>query len=268
MGLMRQGENHLALLRLKKAAQIDSADKLVAKNIRKTLRILQKLQASWQPRMASGNSFGYGIHFPKVSFRSLPSSRAGGRRSNGSAARSGKARTVDVDRSQLPDNSVGDSNTMSQPYEEFLDGATMPRTAPGERHEQICRRLHRQMAMSVNGLASTQLLAPRTQVQVSRTTLLRPDLALVTAASGKLFLAVEIVSRDDHRADTVTKKDVYDQIRVPRLWMVDPRYDNVEIYHSFEFGLKLHGILAVAEVLSERLIPQFKLVVAELFASV
>jgi len=155
---------------------------------------------------------------------------------------------------------------MSRPYQEVLEGATLPRSAPGERHEQICRRLHREMAMGVNGLASTQLLAPRAQIQVSRTTLLCPDLALVTTASGKLFLAVEVISRDDHHADTVTKKEVYEQIRVPRLWVVDPRYDNVEVYHSFEFGLKLHGILAGVEVLSEKLIPQFKLVVAELFA--
>jgi hypothetical protein len=41
----------------------------------------------------------------------------------------------------------------------------------------------------------------------------------------------------------------------------------VEIYHSFEFGLKLHGILAGREVLSDKLLPQFKLAVAELFAS-
>lgn len=157
---------------------------------------------------------------------------------------------------------------MSQPYEEVLEGATVARSAPGERHEQICRRLHQEMAVGINGLASTQLLAPRAQVQVSRTTMLCPDLALVTAASGKLFLAVEIVSREDHRADTVTKKEIYEQIRVPRLWMVDPRYDNVEVYHSFEFGLKLHGILAGGEVLSDKLIPQFKVVVSELFAAI
>jgi Uma2 family endonuclease len=155
---------------------------------------------------------------------------------------------------------------MNRPYEEILDGATLPRSAPGERHEEICRRLHREMAAGVNGLAATQLLAPRAKVQVSRTTMLCPDLALVTAASGKLFLAVEIISRDDHRADTVTKKDIYEQIRVPRLWVVDPRYDNVEVYHSFEFGLKLQAILAGKEVLAERLIPQFKLAVTELFA--
>lgn len=155
---------------------------------------------------------------------------------------------------------------MNRPYEEILDGATLPRSAPGDRHEKICERLHREMAAGVNGLASTQLLPPRSRIQISRATALCPDLALVTVATGKLFLAVEIISRDDHRADTVTKKEIYEQVRVPRLWVVDPRYDNVEVYHSFEFGLQLKGILAGGEMLSEKLIPQFQMTVAELFA--
>jgi Uma2 family endonuclease len=156
---------------------------------------------------------------------------------------------------------------MSRPYEEILSGATLPRSAPGARHEQICARLHREMTISLAGLASAQLLAPRTKVQLSRATAFCPDLAVLTAASGKLFLAVEIISRDDHHADTVLKKEIYEQHRLPRLWMVDPRYDNVEIYHAFEFGLKLHGILAGREILTEKLVPQFQMTVAELFAA-
>jgi Uma2 family endonuclease len=154
---------------------------------------------------------------------------------------------------------------MSSPYEEILDGGSLPRSAPGLRHEAICDRLHALMTASVANLSSTQLLAPRTRVQVSRTTAICPDLALVTAATGKLWLAVEIVSTDDHRTDTVTKKEVYEQIRVPRLWMVDPRYDNVEVYHSTEWGLALKGILAGSEVLAEVLIPEFQIVISELF---
>lgn len=154
---------------------------------------------------------------------------------------------------------------MSLPYEEILDGATLPRSAPGARHEKICDRLHRELAMSVAGITGMQLLPPRAKVQVSRTTTICPDLALVTAATGKLFLAVEVVSRDDHRADTVVKKEVYEHIRIPRLWMVDPRYDNVEVYHSFEFGLQLKGILAGREVLAEKLVPQFQMTILDLF---
>jgi Tfp pilus assembly protein PilF len=41
--LMGQGEYHRALLRLKKAARIDSSDKVVAKNIRKAERELKKI---------------------------------------------------------------------------------------------------------------------------------------------------------------------------------------------------------------------------------
>jgi Uma2 family endonuclease len=156
---------------------------------------------------------------------------------------------------------------MSQPYEEILGGETLPRSAPDQRHEAICDRLHAVMNAGVSNVASTQLLAPRTKIQVARDTSLRPDLALITTATGKLFLAVEIIWREDHRADTVIKKDVYEQIRVPRLWMVDPRYDNVEIYHSTEFGLQLKGILAGSEILSEKLIPEFQIVVKELFAA-
>jgi Uma2 family endonuclease len=123
------------------------------------------------------------------------------------------------------------------------------------------------MTASVANLVAIRLLASRAQVRISRTTTLCPDLALVTAATGKLWLAVEIVSTDDHRADTVIKKQVYEDIRVPRLWMVDPRYDNVEIYHSTEWGLALKGILAGSQMLAEALIPQFQIVVAELFAT-
>lgn len=156
---------------------------------------------------------------------------------------------------------------MSRPYEEIYEGASLPRSAPGGRHELICGRLHAAMTASVANLAGTQLLAPRTRIQVSRSTAICPDLALVTVASGKLWLAVEIISREDHRADTVIKKELYENIRVPRLWMVDPRYDNVEIYHSTEFGLQLKGILAGSEVLTENLIPEFQFVIAALFAT-
>ncbi len=156
---------------------------------------------------------------------------------------------------------------MSLPYEEVLEGATLPRSAPGARHELICERLHAAMAASVANLGSTQLLAPRTKIRVSHATTICPDLALIATATGKLWLAVEIVHTGDHHADTVIKKEVYEQVRVPRLWMVDPRYDNVEIYHSTEFGLALKGILAGSEILAEKLVPEFQYVIAELFAT-
>ena len=154
---------------------------------------------------------------------------------------------------------------MSLPYEEILDGTSRRRRAPGPRHELICGRLHQQVRVAIASLASTRLLAPRASLQLSSTLRVCPDLALMTAATGKLWLAAEIVSPDDHRLDTVDKKQFYEDIKLPRLWMIDPRYDNIEVYHSTEHGLCLRGILAGQEVLTEKLLPGFQLIVADLF---
>jgi Uma2 family endonuclease len=154
---------------------------------------------------------------------------------------------------------------MSQAYEEVIEGTKLMRAAPGRRHELICSRLHRCIHASVANFAGTKLLSPRTEVQLSGRTRVCPDLALVTAATGKLWLAVEIVSSDDHRTDTVIKKQIYEEVKLPRLWMIDPRYDNVEIYHSSEYGMILKAMLAGREILSEKLLPEFELRIDELF---
>lgn len=77
---------------------------------------------------------------------------------------------------------------------------------------------------------------------------------------------MEVVSSTDHRWDTVTKKELYETAAVPRLWMVDPRYNNVEIYHGSPHGLALQHIYAGREMLVEKLLPKLRVTVAELFA--
>jgi Uma2 family endonuclease len=154
---------------------------------------------------------------------------------------------------------------MSQPYEEMLNGASLVRQRPGARHEQICARLHRYIHASVANLSSTRLLPPRTRVQLAADTAVCPDLALVAVATNKLWLAAEIVSSDDHAPDTVVKKQIYEEVKLPRLWMIDPRYDNVEVYHASPYGLVLKAILAGSEILSEKLLPEFEITIQKLF---
>lgn len=155
---------------------------------------------------------------------------------------------------------------MSDPYDEVLNGEPHLRIGPGERHERICTLLHETVQASVANFSGTRLLAPRTSFQLSSQHTVRPDLALVTTANNRLWLAVEIVSSDDHRVDTVVKKQIYEDMKVPRLWMVDPRYDNVEVYHAMQYGLVLKGILAGEQILNEPLLPEFQISIRELFA--
>ena len=155
--------------------------------------------------------------------------------------------------------------TISEPYEEVLEGEALTRRAPGRRHEQICARLHQCVLAGVANLRGIRLLAPRSSIQLSRNSKVCPDLALVTVPHGKLWLAAEIVNSEDHRADTVIKKLLYEELRLPRLWMIDPRYDNVEIYHATQYGLALRSMLAGHELLTEKLLPEFQMDVTDLF---
>jgi len=154
---------------------------------------------------------------------------------------------------------------MSQPYLETLEGETIQRRAPGAWHELLCLRLHQSVHAGVANFAGTRLLPTRSAVQLSSNTTVCPDLALITVSSGKLWLAAEVISSDDHRTDTVIKKQIYEELKLPRLWIIDPRYDNVEVYHGSEYGLILKSMLAGREVLSEKLLPEFQLNISELF---
>jgi Uma2 family endonuclease len=155
---------------------------------------------------------------------------------------------------------------MSVIYEEIIHGESLVRSAPGTRHEQICLLLHARISAGLAANSPTRILAPRSIVQLSAGVMLRPDLALVTAATGRIWLAAEIVDSHDHHPDTVLKKGLYEDYNLPRLWMIDPRYNNVELYHGTPHGLALKGILAGRECLQEPLLPAFTLTVNELFA--
>lgn len=155
---------------------------------------------------------------------------------------------------------------MSEPYEEIINGERMLRFPPRARHEQILERLHGRVADCLKTLSASRLLVPRTPVPVTPRSILRPDLALIAAATGKLWLVAEVISSDDHSADTVDKKLIYEELKLPRVWMVDPRYDNVEIYHGSPYGLSLKHVLAGRELLTEGLLPGFQIGLHELFA--
>ena len=152
---------------------------------------------------------------------------------------------------------------MTDFYEEIIRGETLRRLPPGPRHEAICERLHDAVRRSLP--PSSRLLEPRRIIELAPGTLVRPDLVVVASITNKPWLIAEIVDSYDHGSDTVTKKMLYEETCVPRLWMIDPRYDNFEVYHGTPYGLSLRQMLAGREVLTEKLLPEFQMPVAELF---
>ena len=110
------------------------------------------------------------------------------------------------------------------------------------------------------------LLPRRTPVTLGGGDCVCPDLALSRAEDGRLYLAVEVLQPGDHHWDTVVKKELYLTERLPRLWIVDSRYHNVEIYGTGEFGFRLEHILASQDRLTDPALPGFGRTMDALFA--
>lgn len=154
---------------------------------------------------------------------------------------------------------------MKEPYEELIEGELYFRFGPSEIHELVCMRLYEQFNLAIKPETPVRVLPIRGQIRYGSNTVLRPDITLVTTAGSKIWLIVEVIDPDDHHTDTVIKKSLYEDKKLPRLWMVDIRYQNVEIYHLTAYGFSLQRMFANREVLTDIALPGFELPVYKLF---
>ena len=155
---------------------------------------------------------------------------------------------------------------MSDAYQELIDGETFIRGPLNVPHELICDCLHVWVSRHLPSNSALVLLPQRSRISLRAGVEFRPDLALVRRDSGELYLAAEVLQPGDHHPDTVLKKPLYADARIPRLWLVDSRYQNVEVYGSGASGFRLEAILAPHETLSDPALNGIALSVADLFA--
>jgi Uma2 family endonuclease len=164
---------------------------------------------------------------------------------------------------------------MSDAYEEVIQRESFYRRPPTAAHETLVSRLHRLVAAAIPLNSALQLLAPRTELLIGEHCALRPDLAVVRTDPGRrtddtaqLYLAAEVLLPGDHHVDTVLKKQLWADARLPRLWMVDPRYLNVEVYGCGEYGFTLADILAHHHPLTDPHLPGLSCSMDDLFAGI
>ena len=161
---------------------------------------------------------------------------------------------------------------MNEAYEELIAGQRVLRRPPTSLHETLVARLHRLVGQSLPLNSTLRLLAPRSELELDGHSVLRPDLAIVRMGPRmdepqrvQLYLVAEVLQPGDHHVDTVDKKQVWTDGRLPRLWMIDPRYLNVEVYGCNETGFTLLQILANHHALTDPYLPGFNYSMSALF---
>ena len=158
---------------------------------------------------------------------------------------------------------------MSDAYEEIIQAETYYRAPPSLGHEILVGRLHRLVAAAIPLNSALRLQPPRTELLLDKLTTVRPDLTVIRTLPGEaaqLYLVAEVLDPGDHHVDTVVKKQLWSDARLPRLWMVDPRYLNVEVYVCGEYGFTLGDILANHHPLTDPHLPGLNCPMEELFA--
>jgi Uma2 family endonuclease len=158
---------------------------------------------------------------------------------------------------------------MSEAYEEVIQTESYYRLPPSNSHEILVGRLHHLVAAALPLNSALQLQPPRTELQLDEHNAVRPDLALIRMTPGEaaqLYLVAEVLEPGDHHVDTVIKKQLWADARIPRFWMIDPRYCNVEVYGCGEYGFTLGDILANHHPLTDPHLPGLNCPMAELFA--
>lgn len=156
---------------------------------------------------------------------------------------------------------------MPDPYEELIDGETFIRGPLNGPHELLCDRLHSWVSSHLPANSALKLLPRRTTLTLRAGTDICPDLALVRRDTNELYLAAEVLQPGDHHPDTVLKKQLYADCRAPRLWIVDSRYQNVEVYSTTKpVGFRLESILASNDTLSDAAVGGIAYPVADIFA--
>jgi len=164
---------------------------------------------------------------------------------------------------------------MSEPYEETINGENLLRCAPSQAHELLVERLHKLVSSSLSPNSSLKVLPPRSGLDLGGAGQLQPDLCIVRTSGGAgdggvnpPYLVAEVLHPGDHHVDTVIKKQLWADIKLPRMWMVDPRYLNVEVYASTEFGFTLLDILANRHPLTDPNLPGLSCPMRDLFAGI
>ena len=115
---------------------------------------------------------------------------------------------------------------------EVLDGELFVSPAPSFNHQRVLQALFRLLDHWVGMHELGEVFIAPAEVEFSPRRLLQPDLFIIPPTPGtrprvfrdigRLLLTVEIQSPTTARADRTTKRDIFQDERVPEYWIVDP----------------------------------------------
>ncbi len=115
---------------------------------------------------------------------------------------------------------------------EVIDGEVYMNPAPSPRHQTVSRRLQFQLYGQIELKGLGLVFDAPIDVELARHDIVQPDIVVLIGPNEKLVtatrirgvpdLVVEILSPSNRDYDVDLKKKMYQRVRVPEYWVVDP----------------------------------------------
>jgi Uma2 family endonuclease len=159
---------------------------------------------------------------------------------------------------------------------ELMDGDLFVSPAPSTRHQTVSRRLQFALmqALEVPGIA--QVFNAPCDVIFEPTSVVQPDLAIVSAARAHLITAraiegvpevlVEILSPGGSDRDEHLKKRLYERHGVPEYWLVEPEHGFISVWRIDGGSYGLRARYDRASTLEHPDFPTIKITLLGVFA--
>ena len=122
---------------------------------------------------------------------------------------------------------------------ETVHGELLVTPAPRAWHQEIVLRLAVALREYCRGSSIGHVIMSPADISWSPDTLVQPDVFVVDLAEARtldwtrmqhLLLAVEVLSPSSARADRFTKRRLYQEVRMPAYWVVDPDQRHIEVW--------------------------------------
>ena len=158
---------------------------------------------------------------------------------------------------------------------EIIDGELIMAPAPNTMHQRISRRFVRVMDPFIADNRLGELFYAPTDVYLSETDIVQPDLLFVSAARAHIItdanvrgapdLVVEIASPSTARRDRIIKADLYARFGVAEYWICNPTAETVDTLRLERGRLVPAGHYTLTDPLTTPLLPGLQIDLRDVF---
>jgi Uma2 family endonuclease len=156
---------------------------------------------------------------------------------------------------------------------ELWDGNLIMSPSPSFFHQEVVLRFYRQLHDWVASRGLGKVITAPIDMVLSEHRVTQPDVVFVAkgrlgiiqrVVMGAADLVCEVISLGGRSRDRIEKRDLYEQYGVKEYWIIDPEARTVEVLHlqAGRYELVVHA--RPREAAESRLLPGFRVDVAQL----